>query len=276
MRLACCQFDVAYGNPAKNAEKAVQALESLALEGVDLAIFPEAFLTGYCVESRGEAWEIAIPRDHGAVECLQECSDRIGIGVVAGFAERGVEGLLYNSALLCEPTCPTRFYRKSHLPELGLDKHVAAGDELPVFETRWGKIGILICFDQRPPEPTRVLSLNGAQLICLPTNWPVGAENSAEIICIARASENRVFYATCNRVGDENGFEFIGRSKIIDVRGQMLASANADEQVLIADLNLTDADNKRTVNIPGKYELTVFESRRPELYRDLSAPQRSS
>ncbi|HSH96128.1 MAG TPA: nitrilase-related carbon-nitrogen hydrolase, partial [Roseimicrobium sp.] len=102
------------------------------------------------------------------------------------------------------------------------------------------------------------------------TNWPVGAEISAEVIAVARAAENRVFVATCNRVGEENGFQFIGLSKVIAPSGKILASAGPAETVIIADLNLEEARQKTIVNIPGKYETAIFESRRPELYGRIS------
>ena len=111
-----------------------------------------------------------------------------------------------------------------------------------------------------------MLTLMGADLIVLPTNWPEGAEVSADHICIARAAENKVFFLTCNRVGEENGFHFIGRSKIIGPKGHVLAAAEADETVLVADVDLTEARNKQNVTIPGVYETAILASRRPELY----------
>jgi predicted amidohydrolase len=153
---------------------------------------------------------------------------------------------------------------------LGLDRFVKAGAEIPLFETRLGRIGILICYDLRPPEATRVLALAGADVLVLPTNWPEGAETSAEHVSISRAAENRIFVATCNRVGEENGFRFIGRSKIIHPTGRVLAAADGVEETLVADLDLREARQKRTVNIPGKYEIDVMGSRRPELYGGLN------
>jgi 5-aminopentanamidase len=109
----------------------------------------------------------------------------------------------------------------------------------------------------------------------LPTNWPEGAEVSAEHISIARAAENRVFLATCDRVGSENGFNFIGRSKIIHPSGRVLAAAGVDEETLIADVDLSEARQKRTVGIPGKYETEAFQSRRPDLYGTIVEPVRA-
>ncbi len=266
MRVACVQANVAFADPASNIASAILRLEKLRLEGVELAVFPEAFLTGYCVDCMADAERIALPAS--AVSPLQEAADRIGISLVVGFAEAGAEAI-YNSAALIEPGVATRFYRKCHLPDLGLDKFVKPGDDLPVFDTAFGKIGILICFDLRMPEATRVLALRGAELIVLPTNWPEGAETSAEHVCIARAAENRIFMATCNRVGEENGFRFIGCSKIVGPSGKVLAAAGTNEDVITADIDLAEARIKRNVMIPGKYETAVFDARRPELYGEI-------
>ncbi len=268
MRVACAQSSVVFGQPVENANAAIAKLHLLKRQGVELAVFPEAYLTGYCVETAEAAREIAIPRDQESLRLLESSANELGIIVIIGFAELNGNSV-FNTAVLFEPGIAPRYYSKTHLPELGLDHFVTPGSELNVFETAVGKIGILICYDMRPPEATRVLVLEGADLVVLPTNWPVGAETSAEHICIARASENRVFYATCNRVGDENGFHFIGRSKIIHPSGKVLAEAGSEEELIVADINLEVARQKRTVNIPGKYELDVIESRRPELYNPI-------
>jgi predicted amidohydrolase len=187
---------------------------------------------------------------------------------VVGFAETA-DGYLYNTAALVEPHRPMRTYRKTHLPHLGYDRFVRHGTSLPIFDTRLGKIGILICYDLRPPEATRILALKGAELIVLPTNWPEGAEVSAEHIAIARAAENRVFVATCNRVGEENGFRFIGLSKIIDPDGRVLAAGMQAETVLMANVDLSLARQKRRVVRPGEYETDVFACRNVRLYREM-------
>ncbi len=264
MKVACFQIDVVYGDPAANALEAIECLLYAKENGADLAVFPEAFLTGYCVDDFESAFEISIERSHVSLIALQNACDENAILCIVGFAEKDGK-FLHNSAALLEPGVEPRFYRKSHLPELGLDKFVVPGRELPVFETRLGRIGILICFDLRIPEATRVLALAGAQLLVLPTNWPEGAVVTSEHICIARAAENRIFVATCNRVGSENGFSFIGNSKIIGVTGKVLASAGSEEQCIMAEIDLSEADCKRTVTIPGKYEIDVFGGRNPRL-----------
>lgn len=283
MRVACVQSNVVFADPTANADNAIRHLENLKDQDVDLVVFPEAYLTGYCVGTRGQAEQIAIEATadasrefnsmHPSLMRLHEASERLDIGCVVGFA--GNNGMdLYNGVALFEPGRPARRFMKVHLPCLGFDRFAIPGSELDVFETKWGVLGILICFDQRPPEAARTLALKGAELILLPTNWPIGAEVSAMHMSIARAAENKVFLATCNRVGIENGTTFIGQSKIIDTKGRVLEAAGEGEEILIADIDLSEAREKRIVNIPGEYEMEVFDCRQPELYRVITTPNR--
>lgn len=266
VRIASVQMDVAYNDLAANVGKVASHLRSLAAEGGQVAVFPECALTGYCVGSPEDA--SSITRTVGVLEEIQAAIDETGLVAVVGFAEAG----LFNTAALFEPGVPIRYYRKTHLPELGYDRFTKTGDELPVFETRFGKIGIQICFDVRFPEASRVLALKGADMILLPTNWPTGADISADVLCVARAVENKVFVATANRVGTENGYAFIGKSKLIAPSGKLLAAAGDGEEVLVAEFDLEQARNKRNVTVAGKHETTVFLSRRPELYGEIIAP----
>lgn len=269
MRIACVQSNVRFNDPNANAQAAIHRLEELKSQGVDLVLFPEAYLTGYCVGTQADADHIAIDANHASIAALKQACDRVDVLAVVGFAEMD-GGTVYNAAVLFEPGQEIRKYRKTHLPDLGLDKFVQPGCELPVYETRLGRIGVLICFDLRPPEATRSMALQGADIVVLLTNWPEGAEVSADHIIISRASENRVFMASCNRVGEENGFRFIGKSKIVHPTGRVLAAAGAQEEVIVADVDFADARQKRTIAIPGKYETDVFTSRRPELYGALT------
>lgn len=268
MRVACVQWNVQYGRPDENADRAIGALAGLGRDGVELAIFPEAFLTGYCARTAQEAERIAIPSAHRQIGRLAEASERVGIAAIIGFAERAENGL-FNSAAVLAPSRSPRFYRKTHLPCLGLDRFVRPGGTLGLFDVGPANVGIVICFDQRHPEPARCLALQGADLIAIPTNWPEGAEVAARHICIARAAENQVYVAACNRVGEENGFRFIGESKIIAPSGEVVASAGADESIILADIHLERARDKVVRVLEGEYEMDMFGSRRPELYGEL-------
>ncbi|MCH8980184.1 MAG: carbon-nitrogen hydrolase family protein [Armatimonadetes bacterium] len=279
IRVACVQTDVAFNDPQTNASVAIAHLKALKEQGVDLAVLPEAFLTGYCVGSAEQALEIALPLESDRLARIRQapeavtrigaaCED-LGIHAVVGLiATDGVD--VYNTALLFEPEGTIRRYFKTHLPFLGVDRFVVPGWNLPVFETEVGNLGICICYDLRVPEAVRVMALDGADVIVLPTNWPVGAETSADHTALVRAAENRVYVAACNRVGTENGTTFIGRSGIYDVVGGVMQKAGDGEETIIADLDLDEARNKHTVIIPGEYEFEVMGSRRPGLYDRIS------
>ena len=281
IRVACVQTDVAFNDPETNASRAIAHLTKLKDEGIDLAVFPEAYLTGYVVGSGEEAMKIALPLENDRqlrvlnanepLSLIQKTCQELKMHAVVGLITTdGTD--VFNAAVLFEPDGTMRRYFKTHLPFLGVDRFVVPGWDLPVFETEIGNIGIIICYDLRVPEAARIMALDGADVILLPTNWPVGAETSADHTVITRAAENRVYVAACNRVGSENGTTFIGRSGIYDVVGGTMAKAGDGEEVITADLDLDLAREKRTVNIPGEYELDVFGSRRPTLYDRITKP----
>src|SRR6185503_19449947 len=112
-----------------------------------------------------------------------------------------------------------------------------------------------VCYDGSFPESSRCLTVLGADLIVLPTNWPTGA---AGIVRLgeARAIENHVYYAAVNRVGEERGHRFIGQSRIIGYGGELLAEAKTDgEEIITATIHPEQARQKRVVKIPGEHEV---------------------
>ena len=254
LRLACVQTDVVHGDPGANLA-AVLAHRARRADA-DLVVFPECALTGYAARDAEEAWSMAVEASF--------LDPLAGKGILVGALQR--EGdRVFNVATLFLPDGSRHEYRKTHLPFMGADRFCAPGDRLEPVDTPWGRLGVLVCFDLRFPEPARTLALKGADLIVVPTNWPQGAEVSADHICIARAAENRLFVATCNRVGEERGFRFIGRSKIVGIDGTVLAAAGGGEETLLADLDLAQARQKRRVVIAGEYETDAF-ARRTDLY----------
>lgn len=268
MRAAAVQFRPDFANADSNAQRITRDLRHLADEGVELAVYPEAALTGYCFDTREEAESAAlILEDSEQIHEIGNACKENRIHCIFGFAEKNGRNL-YNTAAFFGPTGLLGVYRKTHIPCLGLDRFVTEGDSLTVFDSPIGRIGILICFDIRFPEPARTMALSGADIICLPTNWPTSAEPSSDILCPARAIENHVFIVASNRVGVEKDFRFIGRSKIVAPGGDVLqALDNEEEGTIIADIEVAEARNKRLVRIPGKYEMDLFAARRPELYK---------
>ena len=280
IRAAAVQMDITLGDVDGNLQQILSRLEEAATSGANLIVFPEAALSGYCFNSLAEALPYAIESWDNAIWPFARRCEELGVVGVLGFLSASGEPSeetgrveCSNSALLAGAGRPgSCFYGKTHLPVLGVDRFVTPADHLAVWDTPIGNIGALICYDIRFPEAARVLALQGADVIVLPTNWPEGAESSPEFLTRARAWENRVFIIAANRVGVERGRRFIGRSQIVDPNGRILAEAGPDEEtILYADLDLTQAREKRIVIEPGEWELDVIGGRRPDLYGPLVA-----
>jgi len=266
VRVAAVQYEPDFADAPCNAARIADQIADLGRQGVQLAVFPEAAVTGYCFSSAEEAGDAAVSLESAEMKAIERAASGVGAWAIVGFAEQ-FRGSMFNSAGLYGPGGLVGVYRKTHLPHLGLDRFVARGDSLPVFDTPIGKIGILICFDIRFPEAARTMALAGAEILCLPTNWPETAQSASDILCPARAIENHVYVIASNRVGAENGFEFVGRSNIIAPCGEVLAALDSKKAgVIFADIDPVLAANKRIVRKEGEYEMDLFESRRPDLY----------
>jgi predicted amidohydrolase len=180
--------------------------------------------------------------------------------------------------MVVAPTGVVGNYRKVHLPFLGVDRFLTPGDRpFEVLDLPIGRIGVNICYDASFPEAARSLKLLGAEVVVLPTNWPPGAWRTAEHVVNSRANENHVNFVAVNRVGTENGWGFIGRSKVIDYNGDTLAEAGTDrEELLFAELDTAGANNNRIVNVAGSYEIDRLADRRPEFYGEVVARKTQS
>ena len=267
MKVAALQLAPTLANAEENVATACELLQRLQAEGVDLAVFPEAYLTGYCFSSKQEATDAALELRGQELQIIADCCQNIA--AIVGFAERTPEDI-FNSAAVIDKGEIVGVYRKTHLPYLGLDRFATPGDDLPLFEIKGAKVGIAICYDVRIPEVSRSYALSGADILCIPTNWPQPAKKSSDLVCPTRAIENHVYVIAADRVGDERGFHFVGRSKIIDPLGNIIASADHDQEaIVIAEIDPTSARDKNIIKKPGEYELPLFESRNPALYSRL-------
>jgi predicted amidohydrolase len=270
-KVACVQMDCVIGDPKTNLSKIVEHIKTAGKQGASLAIFPECALTGYAYDSLEEAIPFAESLDGPSAQAITAACREASVHAAVGFIEAS-EGKYYNAAMVVGPNGVIGSYRKVHLPFIGIDRFLTPGDrEFTVFELPFGKVGVNICYDISFPESARVLKLSGAELVVLLTNWPTGAWRSAEFVANTRALENHVFYAAVDRVGTERGWDFIGRSKVIDCNGDTLAEASADaEELLVVEIELPEANNNHIVNVAGAYELDRLADRRPELYGSIS------
>ena len=267
IRIAAVQIDPKIGDVPHNLETILARVNQASEDGARLIVFPECALTGYGFDSRAEAMPFAEAADGPTARRLADVCQALHVWVVYGFLESDGEKL-FNACILIGPRGPVATYRKVHLPFLGVDRFTDKGDrQFAVHDAGGVKIGMHICYDGSFPETGRVLTLLGADLLVLPTNWPTHSECAAEHMIATRAMENTVYALAVNRVGEERGFRFIGRSSIAGTNGQILAHASVDhEEILYADVEPARARDKHLVRVPGKHEIDRIKDRRPEFY----------
>jgi 5-aminopentanamidase len=267
IRVAGVQMDPILADVAGNVGRCLEHLDTAAAAGAQLVVFPEAALSGYVFRSLDEAIPVAEPIPGPSTDALADACRRLNVHAVVGLLERDGEDY-YNASALIGPAGLIGKYRKLHLPYLGVDRFVRPGNLPPkVHETGLGRIGLSICYDLDFPEYPRVLALMGAQVVVTVTNWPDDIEFVPDHIVQTRARENAVNHVAVNRVGEERGVRFIGRSMIVDQRGHTLVEGKrCVEDLILADIDPAAADQKRKVVIPGELETDMLNDRRPEFY----------
>jgi len=273
MKIAAVQMDVTIGEVDRNLSAIEDRFREAVSQGAKLVVFPECAVTGYCFESLDEALPFAQPIPGSVTERLSAVSAELNAYAVFGMLERDGDRV-FNAAVLTGPGGVIGGYRKTHLPFLGVDQHVSDGDQpFAVYQAGDVNIGMNICYDSAFPEASRCLTLLGADLIALPTNWPPGAECVAAHVLNTRAMENAVYFAAANRVGEERGFRFIGLSRICGPDGSTLATSSDDsETILYADIDPERSRNKRVVREVGRHAIDRLADRRPDLYNSLTEP----
>lgn len=273
IRIAGVQMEPRLGEVRKNLDSILARLAEAAEDGARLVVFPECALTGYGFRSRDEAVPFAEAADGPSARLVAGACRDLGVHAVFGFLE--ADGpRLFNACALVGPGGVAATYRKVHLPFLGVDKFVDPGDRpFAVHDAGGLRVGMHICSDGSFPEVARVMTLLGADLLVLPTNWPTHSECAAEHMVATRAMENVVYVMAVNRVGEERGFRFIGRSSVAGPGGEILAFAGADSQeILYADVDPARARRKKQVRVPGEHEINRIADRRPRFYAPLVEP----
>lgn len=265
--VAVAQIGAELGDVPGNLARVSDGIRRAAEAGADVVVFPETILSGYLFADEASVRAAARRLDGAEVAAVAEVVRACGLLVVIGVLESdGAD--VFNTAVLLGPGGLIGSYRKLHLPFLGLDRFVSAGgsEQVAVFDTPVGRIGLAICFDIRFPESARCLALTGADLIAQPSVWPASADILVEHMLPARAAENHVFLAAVSRGDSEAGVRFRGNSQIIDPRGVVLTMANQGDELLTASVDLQSARTKDLIIAPGEYEISLWASRRPDAY----------
>lgn len=260
--LALVQFESVLCDPAANTEKACHMIAEAAAQGADLVVLPELFNTGYELNIVGPRIpELAEPDNGPTVSALQEAARAGGCYVVAGLAlTHGLTGVAYNSAVFINREGEVEdTYNKQHL--WALERfYFRSGDDSLVFETDFGRVGVMICYDMGFPEVARSLALEGADLIVCPSAWCVEDMDVWDINAPARALENTVFLAAVNRYGCEADLYMPGHTKVCNPRGHVVAELEEEaEGVLHVEIDLDDI-------VEWRQKSPYLRDRRPDLY----------
>jgi len=265
MNVAVVQMSPVPKDKELNRAAMIRGVKAAASNGPHLVVFPECALTGYLMESAEEALSVGETVPGPSTEVFRDLCARTDTYIIFGLIEKDGKKL-YNTAVLVGPEGVVGRHRKAHLVRVAVDSFVAPGQHLEVFEIRGIRIGLLICYEIRFPEASRVLALKGAQMIVVIANWPMGAEVNPNIMVPARAAENHVYVLGVNRSGKEGTLSFIGNSVIYDPNGSLLCKASKEETVLKADLDLQKGGLQKVNVPPSGYCVDLTGHRRPELY----------
>lgn len=285
VKVATVSMEVAF-DKQKNLEKYEQFIEDAAKENVKLIVFPEQSVQGYLknlfsIDYDNVAYqhrEAELVPEGETTHKLIQLAKQYDMYIVFGITERDSTryDILYNSAVLVGPEGFVGTYRKIHQP--GDEVHVYyPGDEFKVFDTKLGKIGLLICYDKMFPETTRELALKGAEILIMPTAWPltaVGSEPNTDqmgmyfnLLDQTRAFENQCWFISSDIVGIHGDHDFYGHSQIVSPNGNILATCGYEEKMVIEDINVQESIvQTRSV---GLMSLNLLKERHPATYTAL-------
>ncbi len=260
-------------------------IRKAAADGAEIIATQELFLTPYfCTLEETERFDLADPIPNPFTDRLGRLAAELGVVIVSSLFEKRGPGLFHNTAAVHDADgTMLGIYRKSHIPQdPGFEEkfYFTPGDtDWPVWSTRFGRIGVLVCWDQWYPEAARLMALGGAEILLYPTaiGWlPSEKEELGEAQHCAwetvqrgHAVANGCFVAAINRVGTEGETEFWGQSFVVNPYGKVVARAStAAEEIVLHTIDLGEVEDFRRI-------WPFFRDRRIDAYGDLSRRWRS-
>ena len=263
---------------SKNLEKAVDSIRAAAKQGAQIICLPELFLTQYfCQTEDPDNFSLAEPLPSPTSTTLSNLAKELQVVLIVPLFEKRTQGIYHNTAIVIDVDGSIAgTYRKMHIPDdpCFFEKfYFTPGDTgFKSFSTRYGKVGVLICWDQWFPEAARLTALSGAQFLFYPTAIGYQDEDAKvsqqqisawETIQKSHAISNGVFLASVNRVGREKALTFWGKSFICNPFGEVISQAEDEPQILIAKCPLSEIESTRQ-NWP------FLRDRRVDAYQGLS------
>jgi predicted amidohydrolase len=251
------------GQTDKNLKKMEDFLEKTDAE---FCVFGEATLMGY--RCQDELRSVAEPLDGPSVKTLQQLAKKKNRYILFGMplADDHRQGIIYNAAVLLYPTGEIGVYKKWFLPNFGPFQEKLffdQGETLPVFQTKYGRIGVCICYDLFFSELTKSYALQGADIIICISASPITSKRFFEPLFPARAIEYTTFFLFTNLVGPQDDLVFWGGSQAFDPLGNLIKKApEHEESVITFEIDVSKIPTVRA------HRPTIRDTR-PELFHDL-------
>jgi predicted amidohydrolase len=269
LTIGLAQISPRLGDVQANLDKHLQFIERAEAQGVELLVFPELSLTGYMLQDLAHEVARTPAPDDPLLAPLMEASHKLDL--VVGLAERDVRGRLFTAGLYLAQGQLIHIHRKVYLPTYGMfdeGRDFDLGEEVRAFDTRFGRVGLLICEDFWHASPPYLLWLDGADLMLLTSSSPgrgidhhskLSSSRFVELVNQAYASLFGCFVAHANRVGFEDGVNFWGGSSVCGPDGELIAQAPYfEESFLVTTLDLSALRRARA-------RLPLLRDERPEL-----------
>jgi N-carbamoylputrescine amidase len=257
-------------------DKHLPMIEDAAAKGVQILCLQEIFNGPYFCPSQDKRWySAAEPIPGPTTTLMQELARKHQMVLIVPIYEEAMRGVYYNTAVVIDADGSyLGKYRKQHIPQTSgfWEKFFFFPGNLgyPVFQTRYAKVGVYICYDRHFPEGARILGLNGAEIVFNPSATVAGLSQYLwKLEQPAHAVANGYYVGAINRVGTEapwNIGRFYGSSYFVNPRGELLAVASEDQdELVVADLDLSLIDEVRKT-------WQFFRDRRPDAYHELVDP----
>jgi len=262
VNIGIIQFESEIGEVEKNVLKAVEQIKEAAEKGANIVCLPELFATGYNLNILGDRInELSLTYYDYTIEKMSKAAKDNHVYVIAPFGEkRELEGVVYNSAIVFDDEGKEiGSYAKTHL--WAQDRYYfKEGNDFPIYDTKYGKFGIAICYDVGFPESTRELCLKGAEFVFVPAAWRIQDKDMWDLNIPQRALENIFFTIGVNRVGKEGDLHLFGSSKVCNPRGHVIKELPQDEEVVeVVTIDLEDLNKFRT-------EISYLRDHKPSIY----------
>jgi N-carbamoylputrescine amidase len=286
VKLGLIQTDVS-ANPDANLKKTIALVERAAKAGAQIICTQELFRSQYfCQSEDHEYFKLAEKIPGPSTDAFQKLAKKHKVVIVASLFERRASGLYHNTAAIIDADGSLLgIYRKMHIPDdpLFYEKFYFTPGDLgfKAWQTRYGKIGVLICWDQWYPEAARLTAMQGAEILFYPTaigwhpsekaKYGIKQHSAWETIQRSHAVANGCYVASVNRIGHEildrvggDGLEFWGQSFVAGTSGEIIAKAGSHkEEILIVPVDLANVDTTRT-------HWPFLRDRRIDAYGDLT------